>query len=316
VILETHAGLSHFSPGACLQHPAGWILKARPNRPQLFPRAPTSPRRSQPIMKRAHLLTILLTANVLLATALFGYFRPDPSSLRLNSSTNPAHAPTAAKEGFLSETSSSLSQTRAASVSGTPTNESGQAPLSSSRETFFQPLAPVPSNSGQQQSAVQSRPSIQDGAASSALTTTAAPRTGEPEATTLGPDPSSPGAAAGADAPSESLQEFSPARTLTSEVVSTAPGNYVISNGQRVAVESTGPSPEGNPNKQLNVVITPEPSASEAPASGKVPMANSTLPDSGASANELFTHDQELFRAKWGWAAYDQARRTAWEPVN
>lgn len=69
-----------------------------------------------------------------------------------------------------------------------------------------------------------------------------------------------------------------------------APGNRLTTSEHSIIVESYQPVPAGN---ELNVLITP---------TGETPSVH---------ANGGFTREEEQFRAKWGWAAYDQVKRTA-----
>lgn len=79
----------------------------------------------------------------------------------------------------------------------------------------------------------------------------------------------------------------------TSRVLDPAqPGNQLHFQGKLISIAETIPSPQGN---DLAADILPAPAA----AHGSAPTA------SGLSAEE------ELFRAKWGWAATDQVKKAA-----
>lgn len=73
-----------------------------------------------------------------------------------------------------------------------------------------------------------------------------------------------------------------------------AAGNTLTVGGQQIAVESIQQTPDG-PN--LDLAITP--------ADG----SSTNYPQ----INRGFTHEQELFRMKWGWVNYDLATRAAKE---
>ena len=68
------------------------------------------------------------------------------------------------------------------------------------------------------------------------------------------------------------------------------PGNRLTTSDHSITVESYQPVPAGN---ELNILITP---------SGETPSVH---------LNGGFTPEEEQFRTKWGWAAYDQVQRTA-----
>ena len=69
-----------------------------------------------------------------------------------------------------------------------------------------------------------------------------------------------------------------------------APGNRLTTDEQTITVEAYQPVPAGN---ELTIHITPS--------------------SQGARSDfrSGFTHEEEQFRAKWGWAAFDQTQRIA-----
>jgi hypothetical protein len=85
-----------------------------------------------------------------------------------------------------------------------------------------------------------------------------------------------------------------------------------------VLVEAYTPLP-GSPAPALHIVITP--STENTPGiTGLPPESNSNpspIPKNRPAARNTsahhpgFTHEEELFRTKWGWAAYDAVRRAA-----
>lgn len=114
-----------------------------------------------------------------------------------------------------------------------------------------------------------------------------------------------------------------------------APGNSLAFQGMRVAVAAASPSDDGA-GTALAVDVTPEEdSAGEDPASGNSQStpaglagaaetdstsagqgASAPLPSPSAVPNEGsyqpgLSQEEQLFRMKWGWAAYDAARREA-----
>lgn len=73
---------------------------------------------------------------------------------------------------------------------------------------------------------------------------------------------------------------------------SAAPGDSFAQNGQRITVEETETLPDGE--EVLNVSVTDDEG-----------------PRTAFSSKTGFTREQELFRTKWGWEAFDQAGRNA-----
>lgn len=84
---------------------------------------------------------------------------------------------------------------------------------------------------------------------------------------------------------------------LTDNIDPAAPGNYLQSEGQRVAVESV--DVQSDDPSALNLIVTPD----ETPASP------------GKSRNG-FSYEEELFRMKWGISAFQQAQTFARETAN
>lgn len=91
-----------------------------------------------------------------------------------------------------------------------------------------------------------------------------------------------------------------PARTLTGTVQPDGSGNSFTDKGQKVAVADAAAA-DGSATGDLNVIVSPDP--------------NATSTDSSSTGEKAaaFTHDQDLFRAKWGWGAYGEAQRAAWD---
>lgn len=77
-------------------------------------------------------------------------------------------------------------------------------------------------------------------------------------------------------------------------------GNFLVVNGQRVAIQQSLTS-VGAGGTALDVVITPEAEAVVQNESDAVQ----------SPTGRGFTYEEELFRSKWGWAAYDAASRAA-----
>jgi hypothetical protein len=82
-----------------------------------------------------------------------------------------------------------------------------------------------------------------------------------------------------------------------------SPGNFLTFAGRRVAVESWSPHPAG---PSLDLLIT---------AGGEPAAAVFSLTTARAERNSRpgLTYEQELFRTKWGWAAFEQVQRAARE---
>ncbi len=99
----------------------------------------------------------------------------------------------------------------------------------------------------------------------------------------------------------EAIAPTGPARTITGPVTPDGSGNSFTDRGQKVAVADAPAAADGSTSEDLNVIVTPDP--------------NSTATDSSSSGGRpvAFTRDQDLFRAKWGWGAYGEAQRVAWD---
>ncbi len=84
---------------------------------------------------------------------------------------------------------------------------------------------------------------------------------------------------------------------FTYEVNPDAPGNFMTSNGQKVAVEAAEPLPDGS--TAMDIVVTP----------GDFLTKETDL----SIGQRGFTPEEERFRTKWGWAAFDKAKKLATE---
>jgi biotin carboxyl carrier protein len=91
-------------------------------------------------------------------------------------------------------------------------------------------------------------------------------------------------------------------------VDSALPGNFLVANGQRVSIQQvvTGGTTGG---RALDVAITPVADAAKTSASGQG--ESDMAPNQTGGTRAGFTYEQQLFRSKWGWAAYDAANRAA-----
>jgi hypothetical protein len=109
--------------------------------------------------------------------------------------------------------------------------------------------------------------------------------------------------------------------TQVTRIDYSSPGNSVAFNGQRVAIKST----EHNSNDTgdaLNLVAVAEPpqnspaasaddTSQSTPSSKKASLSNGSIL---TTANQSgFTYEEELFRSKWGWDAFNEARKFARE---
>ncbi len=86
------------------------------------------------------------------------------------------------------------------------------------------------------------------------------------------------------------------------------PGNFLVANGQQVSIQQmvTGGPVKG---MALDVVVT---SVAEEDASAQ--SKPDAVPDQTSLPRAGFTYEQQLFRSKWGWAAYAAANRaTTWD---
>jgi len=87
-----------------------------------------------------------------------------------------------------------------------------------------------------------------------------------------------------------------------------SPGNALVSNGQRVSIQQvlTGVGGRGT---ALDVIITP---AGDTPHYSASAQSGADVVQNHASRSRAgLTYEQELFRTKWGWAAYNAANRAA-----
>lgn len=91
-------------------------------------------------------------------------------------------------------------------------------------------------------------------------------------------------------------------------VDSNLPGNFLVANGQQVSIQQvvTGGTTGG---RALDVAITPVADAAKTTASGQ--SEADMAPNQTGGTRAGFTYEQQLFRSKWGWAAYDAANRAA-----
>lgn len=88
--------------------------------------------------------------------------------------------------------------------------------------------------------------------------------------------------------------------------------------GRIVQVEARTPV-AGYANPALHIAIS-TPSVATSETVGLVPISDASATPGNAPAplkfkklHAAFTHEEELFRTKWGWAAYDAVRRAAME---
>jgi hypothetical protein len=93
--------------------------------------------------------------------------------------------------------------------------------------------------------------------------------------------------------PIGTTQSNAPQGSLSTEVNPNAPGNSISSSGQTVAVEGAELLEDGS--TALDLAVTPSASPS------------------GTRVRRGFTYEEELFRTKWGWAAYAEAQKVAAE---
>ena len=71
--------------------------------------------------------------------------------------------------------------------------------------------------------------------------------------------------------------------------------------------------PEIDRSNKPKVTTTVDPTAN--PLVDPIPVEQ-TAPESHAIAYRGFTHEEELFRTKWGWAAFDQVQKTLREDAD
>ncbi len=148
-----------------------------------------------------------------------------------------------------------------------------------------------------------------DGVSSKSFPVSLAPRVA-PQVTAEDPIPTS---ASPASNPRPVPREILPPAFMTEEekvtiVDPSLPGNFLVANGQQVSIQQmiTGGPVKG---MALDVVVT---SVAEEDASAQ--SKPHAVPDQTSLPRAGFTYEQQLFRSKWGWAAYDAANRaTTWD---
>jgi hypothetical protein len=86
-----------------------------------------------------------------------------------------------------------------------------------------------------------------------------------------------------------------------------APGNSMVVSGQRVAVERTSLTEENETAMELTISSATSPQNQA--TSSTHPPSTFTGAAPGKFKVRGFTYEEELFRTKWGWTAFDQAQR-------
>jgi len=103
--------------------------------------------------------------------------------------------------------------------------------------------------------------------------------------------------------------EGSSAPPLSSPVtisISAGPGNSITYRGQQAAITASRAATDSEP-ASLDASVTP--AAEQSANSSTVQTGNST--GTAFTSNSSMPFDDQLFRTKWGWDAYDQARKAA-----
>jgi len=95
-------------------------------------------------------------------------------------------------------------------------------------------------------------------------------------------------------------------------VDSTLPGNVMPSPGGNISVIAYR-NTETSPSPQLQVEMIPSAQASSNQQDKQSPSPATDTTHIAMSTHLGLTYEQELFRTKWGWLAYDQAQRAASE---
>lgn len=90
------------------------------------------------------------------------------------------------------------------------------------------------------------------------------------------------------------------------------PGNSLPLKGGRLFVEAFRAVP-GAASPELEVSISKNPPASPAELSAPAIASSMTAAPVAAAERQGLTYEQELFRTKWGWVAFDQAQRAGSE---
>ncbi len=86
--------------------------------------------------------------------------------------------------------------------------------------------------------------------------------------------------------------------------IPTGPGNSITYRGQQAAITASRAATDSQ-SASLDAVVTPV--SEQSSNSGNAQAGNS----SGSKSNGTMSFDDQLFRTKWGWEAYDQARKAA-----
>lgn len=112
-----------------------------------------------------------------------------------------------------------------------------------------------------------------------------------------------------ADARRSAERAPAPARFLTPS----SPGTSLTVEEQAVTVEATL-EVAGSPDPSLSVLIGQPADLANQPEPPDAPVSQAAEPLTsltGGPAAPGMTYEEQIFRTKWGWAAYDQARRAA-----
>lgn len=117
-------------------------------------------------------------------------------------------------------------------------------------------------------------------------------------------DPSS-SASSGYAAPLPSTGASAPIQSSPVTIsIPAGPGNSITYRGQQAAITSARTATDSEP-ASLDASVTP----AAGPASNSSTAQTGNSPE--AASNSSMPFDDQLFRTKWGWEAYDQARKAA-----
>lgn len=122
--------------------------------------------------------------------------------------------------------------------------------------------------------------------------------------------PTNPGQSPALSSASPDPIEIGPSSTLLDPAT---PGSVLTAGNTTVQVEAITPRP-GQSAPALHLLLQDAPASSVPPSYQDQPIRESQPSPSHPTAAAGFTYQEEIFRTKWGWAAFDAARRAALDP--
>ena len=135
------------------------------------------------------------------------------------------------------------------------------------------------------------------------------------------------GTSIAAQVPNPTLEHYKPAADARKDAVitedqiipvdPTQPANWMLSGGQYVSVQGYVPATDGR-GPTLDVLLTPAAAGGSATTQSGSQTSTATAtnattapPPAESQRTNGLTYEEQLFRSKWGWAAYAAAQRAA-----